>query len=435
MPNRTGPTSLPPTDRKESLSVQGIPQEFYGGANPVIHFKTTTKEVDVNALSTIPIADQKAYAEQSAAGANNPRHPVHFFSSPKKIALASVILLGVVMVGAGGYFYWQTVSRGKLTKGGSTRPPSTTVVADFLAPTTTPTPSLPVPITPVTSPIARLEVPSLLLTDSADDDRDVLTNQEETLYRSDVGVGDSDADSYPDGHEIYFLYSPIEKEPSRLLNSGAVTDYANSSFGYQLYYPTAWKVDSVDADNRDVLFSSLGGEYIEVRVFDRPFGTTFADWLATAVPSEKLTDLGTFATRANGTALARQDYLVYYFVTSDRIIAMVYHAAANQTEISFRSTLTMMARSFRTSQSLETVSLPGGARVLGEPTRSFFAEPSAPVVPEPASTTVSTTDTGLLPTTSSTELVSTTTPVTFPTATPTTTEDVSTTTVSSSEIQ
>lgn len=394
---RSTPPAVPPEEGKQPLTVQGIPQEFYGGANPVIHFKTSTKEVDMNALNGIPVADQKAHEQQSAAGGTNPMHPVHFFSDPKKMLLASAAVLGVAVIGAGGYYLWR-VQADKAAVPVVSAPSTSTPVAVNTTPVTPVTETTPAVTEPVPTVLnAKLDTPSLLLGDTADDDRDLLTDQEESLYRSDPGVTDTDNDSYPDAHETYFLYSPVEKEPSRLLNSGAVTEYANPSFGYRMFYPTPWLVGSIDPDNRDVLFTSAGGDYIEVRVFDRPSGTGFADWLAQVAPNERLTDLMRFTTRAEEPAIARQDYLVYYFMTADKIIAMLYHPGAGQSEIAYRSTILMMARSFRAEGSLEQITVAGTLRQLGERKKSFVTTapinlPSAPSESErPATSTATTT--------------------------------------------
>lgn len=388
---RSTPSAPPPEEGKQPLTVQGIPQEFYGGANPVIHFKTTTREVDVNALNGIPVADQKAHEQQSAAGGTSPSHPVHFFSDPKKMLMASAAVLGVAVLGAGGYYL--VSSRSKGAPAPASAPSVAVVTATPATPSANVTETKPVVTEPIPTILsAKIDTPSLLLGDTIDDDRDLLTDQEESLYRSDPGVDDSDNDSYPDAHETYFLYSPTEKEPSRLLNSGAVTEYTNPSFGYRMFYPTSWLVGSIDPDNRDVLFTSIGGDYVEVRVFDRPLGTAFADWLAQVAPNERLSDLMRFTTRAEEPALGRQDYLVYYFVTADKIIAMLYHPGVGQTEVAYRSTMLMMARSFRASGALESVSVGGPLRELGERKKSFITPPPsvvpAPVEPSQTTSTV-----------------------------------------------
>lgn len=370
--------SEPPSEeeRKHALTIQGIPKEFYGGANPVIHFKTTTKEVDVSTLNEIPVADTKAHEEQSATGGTNPLHPIHFFSDPKKLLLASVAVLGIAVVGASGYY----VVRMRGTSSKVLPPPSISTSTAVVPVVTTPAPE----VTPVVTEVipvvlnSKLDMPSLLLGDSADDDRDLLTNQEEEIFRADPGVADTDVDSFLDAHETYFLYSPIQKEPSKLIESGTVTDYTNPTFGYQLYYPATWVAGSIDPDNRDVLFSSSGGEYVEVRVFDRPLGTTFTEWLSQVAPGERITDLARFTTRALEPSLVRQDYSVFYFETSDKIIVMVYHPISGQAEISYRTTMTMMARSFRAKDKLEPFVVSGTLRPLGERKKSFAAQPFSP---------------------------------------------------------
>jgi hypothetical protein len=381
----TPPDISTPKEQKPSLSVQGIPEEFYGGANPEIHFKKTTREIDMSTIG-VPVADQKVHEQQTAVGGTNPSHPIHFFSDTKKIVVTTLVLLLVIIVGAGGYYL--VTSKKNVTVVVNKPATSSPVVADFHTSPEVPA-ALPVSETVPTAVLAKLTMPSLLLSDSLDTDQDLLTDQEEALYRSDSGVTDSDNDSYPDAHEMYYLYSPIEKEPSRLINSGSVIEYTNPTFGYRLFYPASWVVGPVDAEHRDVLFSSVGGEYVEVRVFDRPSTGSFSDWLATVAPSERISDLARFTTRSLGDGVMRQDYVVYYFETADKIIVLAYHEVAGQTEISYRSTITMMARSLVGGSAFEKIDLPGIKPELGERKKIFLAPAVAPEL-SPVSSTITT---------------------------------------------
>jgi hypothetical protein len=351
------PNPSSPEEVKQPLMVQGIPQEFYGGQNPVVSFKTTHKEVDVSQIGAVPVPDQKAFAEQAAVGGGNSRHPVHFFSDKKKMLVATGILFIIVVIVAAGYYIWQY--KASQPAAPITRPAAVVVPTTTLA-EVTPSSSLPVVVPPVQPPgVLSLQFPSLLLVDTIDTDNDALTDaEEEEIYRSDLGVVDTDNDSYPDGHEVYNLYSPIEKEPSRLTDSGVVSAYDNTSFGYHLLYPTSWKVASIDTDNRDVLLSSARGEYAEVRVFDRQFGKSFFDWFSEVAPTERLTDLALLTTKFKDQGLGRQDHLVYYFMTGTKIFALVYHANPNDTAVNYRSTMTMIARSLRVDEKVEPISVP-----------------------------------------------------------------------------
>ena len=63
---------------------------------------------------------------------------------------------------------------------------------------------------------------------------------------------DSDGDNFIDGRELIYLYSPINKEPVRLIDSGLVKEYVNPTFGYKVYYPAVWASGNIDKDFRDV---------------------------------------------------------------------------------------------------------------------------------------------------------------------------------------
>ncbi len=372
-------TSPPPPEQgTPAISVEGMPQEFYGGANPVVSFKTVPKEVVFRPETPeVPVADKKAFEEQTAVGGGDPSHPIHWFSNPKKLALLSAGILGITIIGVTTYYL--ATARQNMTV-----PPlftnTTSTATSTLADSTS---TLPADTTPVATPSVtgneqRLDTASLVLTDDRDNDADGLTDVEEELYRTDPEVKDTDRDTYPDGHEPFYLYSPTEREPGKLIESGSVREYSNPTFGYTLYYPSGWVVDTVDPQYRHVLFSTLRGEYVGIQVFDRSGSEPFEAWMARVATTERLSDYQNFMSRFNEPGVGRQDRLVYFYVSPTRIYALTLH---NGTEagrpLAYRQTFTVMARSFRTNDGAEAVNL---TATLPEP------EPRLPPLVIPTST-------------------------------------------------
>jgi hypothetical protein len=175
-------------------------------------------------------------------------------------------------------------------------------------------------ITPV------LDLPSTLLGDSLDTDKDDVTDVGEELFKTDPAVPDTDNDKYPDGHEIFNLYNPIGKEPMKIVDSGLVSIYSNPAFGYKLYYPSSWAVGVVDPSSRDVLFSTITGENIEVKMVDKPFAQSFGDWLSVNAPKEIFDEYVPVQSVFKQSGYGRKDSLVYFFPTDNYVVAIIYHS-------------------------------------------------------------------------------------------------------------
>ncbi|MEK7624887.1 MAG: hypothetical protein AAB467_00890 [Patescibacteria group bacterium] len=352
---RSKEKELPATGEKQ-ISVTTIPMEFFAGANPVIKFRNVEKIVG----GTIPTAPR---AEKVVARLATPRKAVVGILGNRKILVFGAAGLFMLVIIGAGIYYW------RLSAGGSAvKPPVQKQPSVKITPPVVPPPAVGVPVVvppPPTSTVTAapimpslsggvIEFPSILIGDSADLDRDGLTDAEEELFTSDAGKPDTDGDSYEDGREINNLYSPIEFAPGRLLSSGLVKEFSNPLFGYKLYYPLSWAVGNVDPEYRDMLFSTLSGENIEVRVFDRASGQTFEDWFAVNAPDERSQDLADFKTVFGNSARMRKDKLVFYLNDADHFYVIAYHVT-DSVVVNYRAVVQMVARSFRLSSESNAV--------------------------------------------------------------------------------
>lgn len=84
------------------------------------------------------------------------------------------------------------------------------------------------------------------LMDGIDSDGDGLTDKEEAIFGSNKDNIDSDGDGYGDLSEIYNLYDPVSNK--KLVESGKITKYVNSTYSYNLYYPSSWTASTVGGD-------------------------------------------------------------------------------------------------------------------------------------------------------------------------------------------
>jgi len=333
-----------------NLSVLTMPTEFYAGANPVIKFKNVEKEVNLN--RSVPTPAEKKLADKiTAAGGSNWSHPANLLTNRKFLILGGISFFVIFILAAGAYYWWQG------TKTTPTPQPVATVTEpqqptpEVISSTTTPETITEQPLAEGTEQLTSLsepsmEFPSKLLSDSNDLDKDDLTDMAEEVFGTDPAVPDTDGDGYGDGHEVYNLYNPNGKEPIKLADSGAVLEFSNPVFGYKLYYPASWAMGNVDNQYRDVLFSTLTGENIEVRVFDMQAGQNFIDWFNQSAKGESYSDLVDFFGVFGEKGLRRNDFLVYYFTDGQKVFVIAYHTTDSNV-INYRSIVKMIARSFR----------------------------------------------------------------------------------------
>ena len=338
------------------VNLAKIPDDFYGGNNPVIKFKTTENvptKIDVKA-PVLSVAEKKIFDKQTVVGAGQKLHPINLLTNWKFLIFFFFILLILVSLGLGGYYFWQYKK-------------SQPVVLPVVKPTVTAVQELPsvAPVEPVapvivsTSPITApslgespLDFPSVLLGDSKDSDSDGVTDIAEELFTTDPMLPDTDGDKYTDGSEIYHLYNPIGKEPMKLIDSGLVSIYTNPMFGYKLYYPKSWAVGSVDSGYKDVLFSTFTGENIEVRVLNRLPNESFLDWFGRNAAKENYGDYTAVESVFKQSGYGRKDNLVYFFPTDKYVFAIVYHSSTSNV-INYRIVSELFKQSFQLGNSTD----------------------------------------------------------------------------------
>lgn len=331
----------------QTISVQTIPADFYGGVNPVVKFKKVEKEVLLESKPKLTASEKKALDKSMAAGKGSPLHPANILTNKKYAIILGSSLFVLILAGVSVYYYLQ------LRQPKTFLPPqpeiSTTIPAEQTPVVVENIPEEPVATStaPQTLAEAPIEFPFSLLGDSPDLDKDNLTDIAEELFGTDPSKPDTDEDTYNDGHEVFYLYNPAGKEPLKLADSGYVKEYINPVFGYKVFYPQTWVMGNVDESYRDVLFSTITGENIEIRVFDRLPNQEFADWFAQGAPNEQYQNLKDFQTKFGESGKSRADNLVYYFMDDNHVYVVVYHTTDSNV-VNYRSVMVMLARSFRT---------------------------------------------------------------------------------------
>lgn len=340
---------------EKDVTVNTIPEEFYGGKDPVVTFKNVTTEIDLKDKSTVLTeAEKQAFYKKTAVGGEEKGvFFIKLFTSPKYLAIFAGIIFLLSILGVGGYYYLKNYNTNKQIDIFITQEPvletpvitTTTVLEDNSVQEEV----LEQEEENVSSPEnlvldLPLEFPSILLAESADLDDDGLTDLAEEEFQTDPGSFDTDGDGYPDGLEVFYLYNPKGFEPQRLIDSNLVKVYENFNFSYRVYIPINWAIGSVDQEERQVLFSTLSGENIEVRVFDLRQDEDFSDWFVRVASDQDDADLVDIETRGGFLGKARNDNLVYYFVYNGKVYVFLYHTTEFMV-VNYKSVLSLMIRS------------------------------------------------------------------------------------------
>lgn len=324
--------------------VQTIPDIFYGGNDPEVYHRTAASGT----------------AETSRKVSDTPKPPT---ATPAPVAQANHRGLvwgvaGVVFVGAVGGIVWYYTQNLRTTAVVKKTVPTTTVpivtetpIISEEIPVVTST-SVETPTSTIATPTSTLiaggplEFPPLNPLNTADFDKDVLTDAEEEVFGTDPSVWDTEQDGYYDGQEVFNLYNPIGMAPVRLVDSGTILEYTNPVFNYTLYYPKNWTVAAVDVASRQVVITAANGDYIEVRALAKEPTEDFNAWFARNIKDQNVTDLLQATNRFEIQGWKRRDDLVSYFMGQSEGFVIVYHPLSSG-PINYRHIAQMIAQSFR----------------------------------------------------------------------------------------
>lgn len=369
------PAALP----EAPLSIETMPTAFYGGKDPVIYSEDLSASPTERAMPKPPVA--RPPTPPVRPGVSSAPMPQQHKSKTMLFVIGGVVLL-VAAGGAGWFFVGNT----------DTPAPEIVLAPPVIEPTQPIIEPEPV-VVPAETPIAStteetptslkpipLNLPRILLNDSADNDADNLTNEEEELFGTDPEVLDADADGYFDGQEVFNLYNPTGFAPVKLIDSGLVKEYVNSVWQYRIYYPVGWEVGAVDSNNDQVLFSSVGGDYVEVRAMQKQGQETFAEWFARTATGENITDLQQAKNRFEESVWKRKDSLVAYIEQGTTVYVIVYHPMGDG-PVAYRHVMQVMVQSFRPGKSI--VALPEQAAIAAPVSQQASDETSSstPVSP------------------------------------------------------
>ncbi|MFH1047756.1 MAG: hypothetical protein V1738_05620 [Patescibacteria group bacterium] len=181
---------------------------------------------------------------------------------------------------------------------------------------------------------------------ASDKDSDGLTDAEETeIFGSDPNKVNSDGDSYVDLNEVLNLFDPSKPVPAQLIDNPGIALYRNEIFGVELLRPAAWGVRDVPTE-RTVRFTSPTGENVRLTIYNKPADVSLMDWLQNA-PIEgasSLTSVERLLNKKGYEQIITSDRRTIFVANNGVVVGFTYELA-DQLEIRYRVTLSMMANS------------------------------------------------------------------------------------------
>lgn len=331
-----------------------MPEAFYGGKDPIIHFQRAAIE-SVSAKIAPDGQKHPISARGSVAGLMENKRRLYM------IAGAAL----VVFVAGVSWYYVRQAGRGRMPATSITVAPSPAVEPAATVETSSPptsslageeeTAATTAPLPPSLRPHLG-EFPPSISGDATDADADALTDREEEALGTDSLSWDTDSDGYYDGQEVANLYNPSGFAPVKIIDSGLVRDYVNPVWQYRVYYPMEWEVGVADPGGDQVVFGGLSDEFVEVRSFKKDQADSFDVWFAKTVSGQSFGDLSPTINRFGVSMFVRQDGLVAYVPSESAVFVFLYHPGDGNTA-SYSHILGMMAASMRPATGPQ-VSLP-----------------------------------------------------------------------------
>lgn len=374
------------------MNIHTIPMEFYGGKNPAPTEIPT--EVGSSASQIIqphaPIVPKLPTKPLQPVVTGAGAAPALRQPAPAKRAgwVIPVVIVGVLLLGGGGFGAWWFLLREVPQQAAVVPPPPIAIEAPVVIPAPEILPEPEPPKVEEKKLLADILIPAHTFRDSVDSDTDSLTDIEEELWGTDSGVADSDKDGYSEYIELTNLYNPRGVAPQRLLDAGLVSSYVNPEYQYTMYYPNSWLYSSVDAGKKEVLFTSITQEYIQVTVLPYPTEDSFPQWFAKTFPGEQLNSYVPFVNKFKVSGVLSSDGTVAVITDGSHVYLLTYNGGTRE-EINYRATFRMMVQSFKTSNVTTPIDLLPKGTLSSVPSLPVLTTSSTPVA---TSTSVITSD-------------------------------------------
>lgn len=176
-------------------------------------------------------------------------------------------------------------------------------------------------------------------------DSDGLSDLEEQLYGTDPRNPDTDGDGYLDGNEVYHLYDPLTKAPSRLIDSKRVTIFSAPA-GWSLFVPASWTMKLDAPDGAKATIDTGHGETFVLTVQNNPNKLDVLDWYLAKNPGVLSSATRAIRTKGGMEGILSEDRFSAFFPWGDKIFSIQYNMDG-QAYINYRTTFEMMLNSLK----------------------------------------------------------------------------------------
>jgi len=216
---------------------------------------------------------------------------------------------------------------------------------------------------------------SLSLLASNDEDRDGLTDNEEILFGTNQKLVDTDGDVYKDKEEIKNFYSPINAKKIRLWEEKLISTYENKNYGYKIYYPASWIIDSIDPeDPADIMVSSSQNEFVNIIVEEKRAVDSLSSWYLAKAPSVKFNEIKGYKNYNKLAVIESPDAFTVYIENVDKTkVFVINYNIGLKEEAGFGSVFEMIVNGFQFIDIASNL----------EPEESKIVEPTNPLAVEP----------------------------------------------------
>jgi len=179
----------------------------------------------------------------------------------------------------------------------------------------------------------------------ADSDSDGLTDEEErSVYGTDPNDPNTDKDKYVDLNEVLSLFDPSKPDPALLADNPGIATFTENTLGFTVLRPAGW-TSRTDAEAKKVVFSSQGGESVELAVRAKTGTESLSEWFRAAFP-ENVSAAEPYRTRQGYEAIATADRQTIYVDGGDKVFSVAY-ILGDRLEIQYKVTFQMIVQSFR----------------------------------------------------------------------------------------
>jgi cytoskeletal protein RodZ len=184
-----------------------------------------------------------------------------------------------------------------------------------------------------------IETPPLLDTDS-----DGLSDDEELALGTNASLPDSDGDGYGDLSELGSGYNPTGSD--KLTTSAFLTKYQNQTGKYEIYYPTAWTLKSLNNDYATII-SAPDNSLMQISVQGNPNIQSISGWYGTTFPTETISS-NRLQKGSGWEGVMGEDGLNFYLTDSNREnIYIISYIPALSDRLAYPNIFKMIINSFK----------------------------------------------------------------------------------------